>query len=226
MLKLSIARRCHQSMGKLCSVSLLLFSAFFVQSQVVRAETGQDAITAVRNDNFPRAVLIWEQLAKQGKTFANYNLSQLYKQGKGVEQNIVYADSLMKQASQAGLVEAYLKFNTKAVAPAPDIHLSPTAGPDDWVMSLDAKMYTIQLASSTRKTQIEKLFEENELTGNAGYYQYMRDGVMWYALVYGSYKSVGQANEAIAMLPEDLRKWSPWVRNIHEIQALHTAATN
>ncbi|MGD8784505.1 MAG: SPOR domain-containing protein, partial [Thioalkalispiraceae bacterium] len=58
------------------------------------------------------------------------------------------------------------------------------------------------------------------LQGKAGYYSSMRQGERWYALVYGSYSSVNEAKAAISDLPQDLRKWSPWVRNIRSIHKI------
>ena len=61
---------------------------------------------------------------------------------------------------------------------------------------------------------------ENNLQGKAGYYRNRRQGEYWYALVYGAYPSANDANAAVADLPVDLRKWSPWVRKMKVIQRL------
>ena len=93
-------------------------------------------------------------------------------------------------------------------------------GPQEWVAAQNPNYYTLQLASSTNQALIQKYYGENNLAGKAGYYHSKRSGEDWYALVYGAYPTVQDAKAAIGNLPEDLKKWSPWVRNIKSIHKI------
>ncbi len=67
---------------------------------------------------------------------------------------------------------------------------------------------------------VVKSFEDNNLKGKGGYYHYVRDGVNRYALIYGAYKTVAEANIAMKKLPEKLKKKTPWVRKIKSLQKI------
>jgi DamX protein len=87
-----------------------------------------------------------------------------------------------------------------------------------WLDKQEPEKYTIQLASSRYEKSIIKSYEKNNLNGNGGYYHYVRDGVDRYALIYGTYKTVADANVAMKSLPSELRKKTPWVRKIESLQ--------
>ena len=95
-----------------------------------------------------------------------------------------------------------------------------TDSPEDWVAAQNPNYYTLQLASSTNKALIDKYYSENDLAGKAGYYRSKREGEDWYSLIYGAYPTVQDAKDAIESLPADLKKWSPWVRNIKSIHRI------
>lgn len=181
-----------------------------------------EALGAHNSGDFQKAASLWQRLANNGNVVAQYNLAQLYNDGSGVNVDKNLADYWLKMAARQGMVQAYQRLNGKSVLPgqSPVSVVLPQAGPQQWVASQNPNNYTLQLASSTNKQLIEQYYSLNDLKGKAGYYASMRQGEQWYALVYGSYPSVNDAKTAIADLPEDLRKWSPWVRNIRSIHKI------
>jgi len=200
-------------------VIAVLFSLFSIT--ISFASTLQ-ALDAQARGDFKTAANLWQQLANDGDAIAQYNLALLYKQGEGVNVDENMSNYWLTMAARQGMVQAYQRLNTNSVQ-ATRQKLSITAlsvGPQQWVSSQNPRHYTLQLASSTNKQLIEKYYSLNDLSGQAGYYSSMRQGERWYALVYGSYDSVHSAKSAIADLPQDLRKWSPWVRNIRSIHKI------
>lgn len=200
-------------------VIAVLFSLFSIT--ISFASTLQ-ALDAQARGDFKTAANLWQQLANDGDAIAQYNLALLYKQGEGVNVDENMSNYWLTMAARQGMVQAYQRLNTNSVQ-ATQQKLSITAlsvGPQQWVSSQNPRHYTLQLASSTNKQLIEKYYSLNDLSGQAGYYSSMRQGERWYALVYGSYDSVHSAKSAIADLPQDLRKWSPWVRNIRSIHKI------
>jgi septal ring-binding cell division protein DamX len=179
------------------------------------------ALAAQDRGDYSDAAKLWMQLANQGDPLAQYNLAQLYHQGLGVTEDSNLFKYWLAMAARHGMVEAYTSINSKALQPttAP-AHVNLSLGPEAWVEAQNPNYYTLQLASSTNEALIKKYYSENKLAGKAGYYRSHRSGQDWYALVYGAYPSVQEAKAAIATLPDGLKKWSPWVRNIKSIRKI------
>ena len=198
---------------------LVLF-LFFSYSSVVCSNSINEALIADKNNNSKEAVEIWAQLASRGNTSAMYNLASHYSSGKGIVKNKVLSDEWLDNATRSGLIQAYLNLNNNAVTPASYSHLTFKTGPLYWLEKQKPGKYTLQLISGRNKKLVEKIYNDNNLKGKAGYLHYMRSGKDNYALVYGVYETVAAAKAAITKLPENLRKSSPWVRKIkslHEI---------
>ncbi len=193
---------------------LLLFSSQNMAASV------SDAVIASKNNNTVEEVKIWSQLADTGNSIAQYNLASHYFSGKGVQKNNVLAEEWLRDAARSGLIQAYTKLNKKAIAPANGKTISFIVGPVLWLKKQEPNRYTIQLASSRNEKSIKKSYEVNHFKGKGGYYHYVRDGVHRYALIYGSFKTVAEANVAIKGLPESLRKKTPWVRKIKSLQKI------
>lgn len=191
---------------------LVLFSAHSVAVSV------SDGVNANEVNDFTRAIKIWTQLANTGNMVAQYNLASHYVNGNGVQKNPSLAKQWLKDATHSGLVQAYLNLNKNAVTPANGTTLIFNVDPSLWLDKQEPQKYTIQLASSRYEKSIIKSYENNNINGNGGYYHYVRDGVDRYALIYGVYKTVADANVAMKNLPSDLRKKTPWVRKIESLQ--------
>jgi len=153
--------------------------------------------------------------AREGDPVAAYDLAlALERQGGDPAQVNLW----LREAARHGLVQAYNRLQAVAVKPAPDARALVIITPDDWIRQQNPRHYTLQLASSTNRRVIEKYYRENHLEGQGGYYRNRRDGQDWFALVFGAYPTVSEAKAAIGDLPEELRKWKPWVRRLKDIQ--------
>lgn len=199
--------------------NLILSILVLFSSQNIAASVS-DAVTASKNNNVIQAAKLWEKLANSGNAIAQFNLANHYSEGKGVAKNEVIAEQWWKDATRSGLIEAYLNLNKDAIASAKGQTLSFQIDPGNWLQKQKPNKYTIQLASSRNKKSIKRSYEKNNFKGNGGYYHYVRDGVDRYALIYGTYKTVAAANDAMKKLPENLRKKTPWVRKIKSLQKI------
>lgn len=201
---------------------IILFT-FFISGHVY-ADLNKDAVDALINENYKTAVPLLERLARQGNPGAQYNLALLYKEGRGVVANVAKSNSYFSNAAHRGLVDGYRKLSVSSIKPDSirNVVAVSNLDPQAWVKMQNPSFYTLQLASSTNAELIKKYFNENSLTGKAGYYKNKREGEYWYALVFGAYPSAAAATAAIATLPEDLRKWSPWVRKLKSIHRIMT----
>ena len=201
---------------------LKLSLVIFFLTNNAYADLKQDAMDALINQNYITAIPLLEHLAQQGDPNAHYNLALLYKKGLGVRADTAKSKTYFSNAAHRGLIDGYRKLSASSIKPA-SISTVPSvaiAGPQEWVKAQNPNFYTLQLASSTNSKLIQKYFSENQLSGKAGYYKNRREGENWYALVYGAYPNATAANKAIADLPQDLKKWSPWVRKLKNIHRL------
>jgi TPR repeat protein len=199
-------------------IMLLLLSVF--TATTAYADRGA-ALAAQSRGDFTNAAKLWLPLANEGDPVAQYNLALLYQRGVGVIADNNLFHYWLSMAARHGLAEAYSQINKNSMQPtAQRVHVNLALSPQEWVAAQNPKYYTLQLASSTNLQLIEKYYRENELAGKAGYYRSRRSGEDWYALVFGAYPSIQDAKAAIENLPEDLKKWSPWVRNIKSIHKI------
>lgn len=197
--------------------AIIIFFSFF---NFAFAQSLEQAAKFLGEGQYETAYKIYVALAQGNDPVAQYNLGLMLKDGLGREKNPEQANFWFQQAAKQGLTQAYNQLQNKAIGSAAGTHIKVEYGPEEWVRLQKSSHYTLQLASSTNKKLIEKYYNENQLRGKAGFYRNQRDGENWYALVYGSYPSAGEANEAVAGLPESLRKWSPWVRKMKDIHRL------
>lgn len=181
----------------------------------------EQALQAQARGDYNNAAKLWLQLANAGDPLAEFNLALLYERGAGVIEDDNLSRYWLQMAARKGLVEAYTSINAQGMQPtnAPAF-VKAVMGPQEWVAAQNPNNYTLQLASSTKQSLIQKYYTENNLQGRAGYYRTKRSGEDWYALVYGAYPTIQEAKMAIENLPADLKKWSPWVRNIKSIHRI------
>lgn len=120
-------------------------------------------------------------------------------------------------------------------APKPDIEtkteelLGPpeidvTSGTDvslKWLQEQPADYYTIQLVSSVEKHLIDAHMKEIHLTGPLAQIMSKRDGHVWYAIIYGSFRNFDDAKRELDQLPANLHAWQPWIRQIDSINQFH-----
>lgn len=179
------------------------------------------ALDAFLNGDYATAATLWQPLANQGDPVAQYNLGLLYKRGDGINKDKNLSHYWLAMAARRGVAGAYQRISSDAIsATNKRVKIIINLSAMDWIANQSPKYYTLQLASSTNENLISKYYRENELTGRAGYYKSLREGEHWYALVYGAYPTVNAAKQAIDNLPGNLKKWSPWVRNIKSIHKL------
>lgn len=79
--------------------------------------------------------------------------------------------------------------------------------------------YTLQLMGNHNEDTIRNFIASHHLQGKATYYYSTFQHSKWFMLVYGEYKTVGEAHAAIAKLPKELQKMQPWIKPIRAVKA-------
>lgn len=85
------------------------------------------------------------------------------------------------------------------------------------LLSAPASNYTLQLSSASRSNSLEAFAKNNRLT-NYKIYKTIRNGQPWYVLIYGNYRTVSEAKNAISTLPASVQKKKPWVRKFQQVK--------
>jgi len=205
-----------------------IISCVFLSTPVFANEY-KKAVEATNAGNYDLAVSIWKKLAKQGNPVAQYNLAVFYKEGYGVDSDRSESRRWYRAAGQQRLIQATASIDNTSIKPADERDIqreeashvskaSTSTDPIGWVLSQNPRHYTLQLASSRSEQRIKKYYEENKMQGKGGYYKKEQDGETWYFLIYGAYNSSRSASNEIEQLSAEIRKWSPWVRRLGNIQ--------
>lgn len=193
------------------------------------ADDYQKAVAATNAGNYDQAVALWQKLAKQGNLVAQYNLAIFYKEGYGLDSDSYESKKWYKAAAKQRLISATNRINRYSVKPADERDIPrrkktqitknlSDMDPIGWVMNQNPRNYTLQLASTRSESRVKRYFAENQMQGKGGYYKKEQNGETWYFVIYGSYDTAATASSDIEQLPEEIRKGSPWVRRLGNIQ--------
>ncbi|HEC13228.1 MAG TPA: hypothetical protein ENI80_08290 [Acidiferrobacteraceae bacterium] len=132
---------------------------------------------------------------------------------------IKYLDNIhtVTAAATTGLVTSD---PVKVEVMAPTSSAPRPAARANWLQSQNPDHYTIQLLASRKQGAIQQYIEEHSLGGQVGHFKSLRGGQIWFTLVYGAFATKASARQAIGSLPPSLRRTSPWVRRMGDVQTL------
>ncbi|KLU18008.1 hypothetical protein ABE79_14855, partial [Proteus mirabilis] len=82
--------------------------------------------------------------------------------------------------------------------------------------SIPATNYTLQLSGASRQDTLEAFAKKN-LNGNYAIYKTQRNGSPWYVLIYGNYRNISEAKQAVSSLPAPVQAKQPWVRPMKHV---------
>ena len=88
----------------------------------------------------------------------------------------------------------------------------------EWILQQSATDFTFQLMGTWDRAEVDNFVEKNELTGNVAVFESMRNGEVWYAVIYGVYPSKQVAMRDSQQWPSPLNKISPWLRRYDGVQ--------
>jgi TPR repeat protein len=173
----------------------------------------------------------YRKAAEVGYSYAQYNLGMLYVEGRGVEQDLKEAKYWLRIASRQGVnlaTEELQKLQSappEAVKPKPKpaiahapYHSNPVTKGLAWIEGQKPNHYTIQLARSKDIDWILKLASSSRLEQPLVQFRSQSKGEEWYNLIYGSFATKDEAQQAARLLPEALRRWTPWVRPFADVR--------
>lgn len=88
----------------------------------------------------------------------------------------------------------------------------------DWIMQQHATNYTFQLMGSWDRSEVAAFIDKYALTGDVAEFESMRNGKVWYALIYGVYDNKQAALKASSSWPAPLNTLPSWLRRFDSVQ--------
>ncbi len=97
---------------------------------------------------------------------------------------------------------------------------APIAGVKDatTLLAKNPDRYTLQLLAVRERPALERFVKKHPGLRGLSFFEFKRNGVTWYALLYGDYPSLQVARRAAKKLPKSFR--TPWPRKLNSIQNL------
>lgn len=89
---------------------------------------------------------------------------------------------------------------------------------NSWLNQQVEGTYTIQLAASSNKDNINAYINKHALSKKFTAIQLERNQRDWYVVVVGVFDTVSQARAFVALMPSTLTKNNPWIRQISSLQ--------
>lgn len=107
-----------------------------------------------------------------------------------------------------------------ALAPKPVLktELSPAIHQKKWILQQNATDYTFQLMGSWDKQEVVAFLEKYALAGDVAEFESMRNGRVWYALIYGVYDNKQAALDASSKWPAPINTLPSWLRRFDSVQ--------
>ncbi len=91
---------------------------------------------------------------------------------------------------------------------------------ENWLLAQNPSYYTIQLIGLQNEKSIHKFVKKHKLFSQVAYYKTLYHKKDWYPLLYGVYSTRREALSAMKKLPQELGKFSPWIRTFSSIQQI------
>lgn len=96
--------------------------------------------------------------------------------------------------------------------------IEPSIHHHEWLKQQDGTNYTFQLMGSWQHDEVVEFVEQYALTGDVAEFESIRNGRIWYALVYGVYSNKQQALNDSKQWPAPLNTLPSWLRRFDSVQ--------
>jgi hypothetical protein len=99
--------------------------------------------------------------------------------------------------------------------------IKKTAGKSaGWVAQQPSGNFTIQVIAASNVDTVRAFMQQHGIASEAGYFKSQFRGQPWFSLVFGSYKNLGAARQALDTLPPEFKGASPWIRQFKDIHQI------
>ncbi|PHS69954.1 MAG: hypothetical protein COB23_04685 [Methylophaga sp.] len=135
--------------------------------------------------------------------------------------------SLVDEISEIDIVDSKLEVNTidNGDESRPTVVENSVAAVNesatyqqDWILAQRSTNYTFQLMGSWQYDELIEFVDKYALVGDVAEFESIRNGRVWYALLYGTYESKKVALEASSQWPAPLNTLPSWLRRFDSVQ--------
>lgn len=201
--------------------TILNTSASEADNAIIETDSGVNEIAQVQtNDTINQEVdsLLPEDTQKE-VVLSGQRVEKISNQ---VKQNTTKIENQKPQEKTSEKLMAQSAPPTKAVQvskkiEAPKVNWNPYQS-DSWIKGLNSKYYTLQLMASHDDQGIRHFLQERGVSSEYAVYTSEKNAKPWHVIIYGVYETRDFADLARKDLPNYLKDYSPWVRNIGEVQ--------
>jgi len=105
--------------------------------------------------------------------------------------------------------------------PAAAVSRPPASGSArsaDWIMAQPGSHFTLQLVSLSSAERAQAYVAQQPDPGSFAVYRLLRNGQVFHVVVYGSYATRAEAEQAAGRLPASVGNVQPWVRQFSQVQ--------
>lgn len=93
-----------------------------------------------------------------------------------------------------------------------------TINDEKWILAQNKNLFTLQLLGAKNKEDLINFTSKKKLKGQYAMFTSVRNGEIWYHLVYGSYKDKLTALNIIQAIPKKIGIGKPWIRPLLDVQ--------
>jgi septal ring-binding cell division protein DamX/type II secretory pathway predicted ATPase ExeA len=109
----------------------------------------------------------------------------------------------------------------QVIKPEP-VHTAALDG-NAWLRAQNPAFFTLQLAGSEERRDVEQFIDKYALPGKVVVVDVLRNGKVWYMVLYNSYPTWGDARRELGMLPTQIHRNNPFARRFASVQAIAVA---
>lgn len=108
--------------------------------------------------------------------------------------------------------------SVKTPKPVLNKALPATVHQKNWILKQSSSDYTFQLMGSWEKQEVVEFIDKYALVGDVAEFESMRNGRVWYALIYGVYDNKQAALDASSAWPAPINTLPSWLRRFDSVQ--------
>lgn len=86
-----------------------------------------------------------------------------------------------------------------------------------WIDNVEPSAFTIQLLGARTQKAVTDFIGNQDRPESFNFHETQHEGNRWFIVTYGIYDIKENATQAVKLLPENLKKQSPWIRSIQSI---------
>ena len=129
------------------------------------------------------------------------------------------SENTLAETQEKEDMEPQLESDISLAIPKPEQEIvSRSIHPQAWILEQNSSHYTFQLMGSWQHSEVTEFINKYALSGDVAEFQSMRNGRIWYALIYGVYPDKQTALQQSKKWPAPLNTLPSWLRRFDSVK--------